>query len=201
MSEPKRCLNCDEPLTGALCSGCGQRDVDPDKGLLAIIVDLVGEAFEADGRLHATVVPFFLRPGEVTAQWVEGKRARFTAPARIFVFALFVGFVGIAIAADRGVESVSDNAVQHNDDGRVVMAYESTSSSFNIDMDSLEGFSGTEKDVARRLLQEMVEGGPKATLLLVPAFALVLQLFLWKNLALCVLWPLCVRDLLGAPPS
>ncbi len=183
MPPTAHCLNCEAELGGPFCARCGQRHQEPDRGLFEVVADLVSEAFEADGRLHRTAVPFFLRPGELTAEWMSGKRARFTAPPRIFIFALFVGFVGVSVAADRRVAATSTAAIEQTEEGVVKVGGDGASLSIDFDGFDATEFP-TEREVIKAMADVMVDDGPKLVVALVPLLALLLKLVLWPHLAL-----------------
>jgi hypothetical protein len=182
MSDDRACDNCGAPLQGEWCHACGQRDVDLERGLFPVLAELIGEAVEADGRLFATARPFLLHPGQLTRDWLDGRRARYTSPARVFVFALFVGFVGVSVAADRGVALIPEDALEQTEPGVVEFAGEGGQLMFSLDADdaSLDGFRN-QRELAKTLADEMVEAGPKVVVLLVPALAALLQLLLWPH--------------------
>lgn len=186
----ERCLNCDAELSGPFCAACGQKKVDVDKGLVQVVLDLLSETFEADGRLHRTAPSFFLRPGQLTAEWAAGRRARFTSPVRIFVFALFVGFVGLNIAAMRSAGSARDVLLlpETTDDGGVRIKPADGGSNFEIHIDNTTdlaalGLPRTERAFARAVASTMLDFGPTMIVLLVPVLAGLLKVVLWRELA------------------
>jgi hypothetical protein len=87
------CLNCGEPLSGAFCSACGQRVLPPRPSLR----ELLGEAFAEfsgwDGKLANTLRLLVLRPGQLTIDFLEGRRARYISPLRLYLSVSLVYFV------------------------------------------------------------------------------------------------------------
>src|SRR5579862_5007507 len=79
-----RCTNCGTPLTGKYCSGCGQRHHELP---VHHFWHFVGEAFEdlthADSRLWQTLIALLFRPGFLTREFLEGRRARYLPPVRL----------------------------------------------------------------------------------------------------------------------
>jgi hypothetical protein len=95
--EAERCLNCDAPLHGSFCSGCGQRAVPPNP----TVRELAGEAWHEltgyDGRIMATIRGL-VRPGFLTQEYVNGRRAHYLPPVRVYLIVSVIYFV-IAAAA------------------------------------------------------------------------------------------------------
>lgn len=104
-----RCLNCGGPLTGPFCSSCGQRDVPPNP----TVAELTGEAWQElsgyDGRLLATVRGL-LRPGQLTEDYLSGRRAHYLPPLRVYLMVSVVYFV-IAAAAPTTIGEVNGRPV------------------------------------------------------------------------------------------
>lgn len=88
------CLNCGAPLGGRYCAACGQKRIEPQERELSwFFKELVVSAFGADGRLRRTVASFLLRPGELGAAWLAGRRARYLSPLALFLLVNLVYFV------------------------------------------------------------------------------------------------------------
>jgi hypothetical protein len=92
-----RCLNCGEALHGAFCSSCGQRSVPADP----TVSELAGNAWQElsgyDGRIAATFRGL-LHPGRLTVDYLQGRRARYLPPIRLYLIASVVYFVVAAAA-------------------------------------------------------------------------------------------------------
>ena len=92
------CLNCGAPLTGPFCAECGQRDIPPYPSTRELVVDAFWELSGWDGRFATTVRALVQRPGMLTREFLEGRRARFLSPLRLYLLASLAYFV-IAAAA------------------------------------------------------------------------------------------------------
>lgn len=92
------CRNCGAALKGAYCHDCGQLA----DALHRPVWSLVGEAVEGlvayDGRLWRTLIPLILRPGAVTRAYLDGQRARFVQPFRLFLFITVIFFLIVSWA-------------------------------------------------------------------------------------------------------
>lgn len=93
-----RCLNCDAALSGPFCAQCGQRDVPPYPSVRELATEAVSEFSGWDGRLLATTRALLLRPGFLTLEFLEGRRARYISPLRLYLSASVIYFLLSAAA-------------------------------------------------------------------------------------------------------
>lgn len=91
------CLNCGSALHGSFCSGCGQRDVPAYPTLREMIGDAWHEFSGWDGRFVRTF-RMLLHPGALTIEALDGRRARYVSPLRLYLTASVLFFL-IAAAA------------------------------------------------------------------------------------------------------
>ncbi len=94
------CLNCATPLSGPFCSHCGQRDVPPYPSVRELVVDAFWELSGWDGRFASTIRALALKPGLLTREFLEGRRARYISPLRLYLMASLVYFLVAAAAPD-----------------------------------------------------------------------------------------------------
>lgn len=87
----KTCANCGTTLQGHFCHECGQQAHLHNK-LGHLLHEFVEGIAHFDGRLWRTLPIMVLRPGRLSRDWIEGKRARYVAPLHIFLFAMFLVF-------------------------------------------------------------------------------------------------------------
>lgn len=91
------CANCGRSFSGRFCPDCGQDLEDIRRPFAEMARDFLGDFFAFDARLWRTLVPLFSRPGQLTVDYIEGRRARYVPPLRLYVFAGFVYFTIVAI--------------------------------------------------------------------------------------------------------
>ncbi len=87
------CLNCDTLLTGQYCGNCGQRAQSRLISLWQLLRDSFGDLLEVDSRLWRTLIPLTIRPGRLTRDYLEGRRARFMPPFRTYLVLSIVFFL------------------------------------------------------------------------------------------------------------
>lgn len=79
------CLNCGTRLHGQYCAVCGQRARNRLISLWELVTDAFGDLFEIDSRLWKTLVPLLIRPGRLTLDYLQGRRARYMPPFRMYL--------------------------------------------------------------------------------------------------------------------
>jgi hypothetical protein len=86
------CPNCATPLAGPWCHNCGQKGAEYHRS----IWHLIAEAFEGlthfDGRIWQTMPRLFIRPGQLTRDYLDGHRASQIPPFRLFLIVLVLVF-------------------------------------------------------------------------------------------------------------
>jgi hypothetical protein len=84
-SAPGACLNCGEPLSQRFCPACGQGAIDPNPTLSEFVHEAAEEFLHWDGKLAATFRLLFTKPGELTREYLAGRRARYLSPLRLYL--------------------------------------------------------------------------------------------------------------------
>jgi hypothetical protein len=94
------CLNCGAMLQGPYCAMCGQRAGLGHPTVHELLHELVHEFVHVDGKILQSIRLLFLRPGQLTKECVEGRRARHVSPLRLYLtfsvlFFAVTAYVGI----------------------------------------------------------------------------------------------------------
>ncbi len=85
------CLNCGTTLQGSFCQACGQK-AHIHRSISGIMHDLIHGVLHLDGKLWNTLPLLVFRPGRLTREYIEGKRARHVSPMAMFLFSVFLMF-------------------------------------------------------------------------------------------------------------
>lgn len=84
------CANCETPLIGTYCHACGQVAEDFHRSSWKLLVEAVESLLHLDGRLVKTMPNLLKHPGQLTRDYLDGKRAWQVQPFRMFLVILLV---------------------------------------------------------------------------------------------------------------
>ena len=87
------CLNCGARLSGQYCGSCGQRARSRLISLWQLVAEAFGDLFELDSRLWRTIMPLLARPGQLTYDYLLGRRARYMPPFRSYLVFSVIFFI------------------------------------------------------------------------------------------------------------
>jgi hypothetical protein len=92
-NESPVCLNCGTRLRGQYCGTCGQRSRSRLISIWQLLKEAFGDLLELDSRLWRTLLPLLIRPGRLTRDYLEGRRARYMPPFRTYLVLSVIFFV------------------------------------------------------------------------------------------------------------
>src|SRR5688500_15121893 len=92
------CLNCGTSLGGPFCAQCGQRAVAPYPTVREMAGDAWREMSGWDGRFARTFRMLLRHPGTLTVEALEGRRARYVSPIRLYLVASVTYFLLAALS-------------------------------------------------------------------------------------------------------
>ena len=167
------CLNCGSHLRGQYCGSCGQRSRGRLIKLWQLISEAFGDLFELDSRLWQTIVPLVIRPGRLTYDYLQGRRARYMPPFRMYLVLSLIFFVvaffnpreELSLFFEAPVEqevATDEEADEENDEdedeGGIIVAFndngeDEVEDDCEVEADDIEGMPAF---LARRLTPERV---------------------------------------------
>ena len=112
---PAACLNCGTALVGSHCHACGQPG-HVHRTIGAFFHDLAHGVFHFEGKIWRTVPMLALHPGQLTREYVAGRRASYVSPIALFLFCVFLMFAAIhafgGTLGDNSVINVNGNSIR-----------------------------------------------------------------------------------------
>jgi hypothetical protein len=85
------CLNCGAALIGPHCHRCGQH-AHVHRTVSAFFHDLLHGVFHFEGKTWRTLPLLVWKPGKLTREYIDGRRASYVSPIALFLFATFLAF-------------------------------------------------------------------------------------------------------------
>lgn len=113
------CPNCGATAPGHYCPDCGQH-MHVARSVKHILHEFVHGVLHLDGKFWRTLPKLIFKPGELTRDYVEGKRARYVAPFGIFLFTVFAMYFTFAFVGPPGDPAFDNTSVVDADSGEVV---------------------------------------------------------------------------------
>jgi hypothetical protein len=185
-----RCANCAEPLHGDFCARCGQRSRDLRQPLGHFLREGVEDLFNLDTRFFRTIVPLLVRPGNVTRDYHAGRRASFVPPFRTYLVAALI-FFGVftlfpgeeqprAWVVTRGSPEAAELEALRKAGKLSGTTFEVPPHSPFFDV-AYQASVARAKANPQAFMRSAFENIPRTFFLLVPLFALLLELFYRKQ--------------------
>ncbi|WP_430404446.1 DUF3667 domain-containing protein [Hyphomonas sp.] len=94
------CANCGQVVPDRFCTTCGQLASDFHRPFWELIAGSLGDMFALDGRLFRSVPMLMFRPGRMTRNYLNGQRARYVPPFRMFLLASIIFFLTVFTLGD-----------------------------------------------------------------------------------------------------
>jgi len=190
------CLNCGNKITGRFCAACGQPTTDTDQSLKGLLGDFFNQGLSLDSTIWQTLRNLVLKPGHLTAEYLNGRRATYFSPIRLYLLMSLLYFTFNTMPGNLVVNSEDESSA--TTDSTVVLtgadALEellSDEGSFSVEVDSTSSFLAKllpDEEVLERIQKNpnkfvgnLVENIPHAMFVMVPIFGLLLWLFYFRR--------------------
>ena len=89
----KICLNCGTETTGRYCPACGQENIEPKQTVWHLITHFFSDITHFDGKFFVTVKDLFAKPGFLSREYMQGRRASYLDPIRMYIFTSAIFFL------------------------------------------------------------------------------------------------------------
>ena len=105
------CRNCGAALAGDFCHVCGQSAQSVRRPFWSLLGESVETLFAIDGRIARTLPDLIFRPGRMTRAYLDGQRARFIPPFRLYVLASLLFFILLPLVMGQGLSLLPDASI------------------------------------------------------------------------------------------
>ena len=79
------CANCGASVPGRFCGNCGQRLHGPIHSVWHFVAEATEDLTHADSRLWRTLLALLVKPGFLTREFLDGRRASYLPPLRLYL--------------------------------------------------------------------------------------------------------------------
>ncbi|MCX6264649.1 MAG: DUF3667 domain-containing protein [Bacteroidetes bacterium] len=87
------CLNCGQDVQGRFCTVCGQENIEPRENFRSLLTHFIKDFTHFDGKFFHTIRVLLFQPGELSKAYINGKRASYLHPIRMYLFISFAFFL------------------------------------------------------------------------------------------------------------
>ena len=95
------CANCGTIVEDRFCTSCGQLASDFHRPIWDLVMSSLADTFALDGRLWRSLPLLLFRPGRMTRNYLDGQRARYVPPFRMFLLASVIFFFTLFTLGDQ----------------------------------------------------------------------------------------------------
>lgn len=93
------CQNCETPLPNEenFCPKCGQKNQTLQLSVNTLLGDFFNNIFNYDARIWKSLRLLLLKPGQLTLDFLEGKRKSYLSPVRLYLSISVIYFILLAV--------------------------------------------------------------------------------------------------------
>jgi hypothetical protein len=89
----KNCLNCGATVIGRFCHVCGQENIVPKESFGSLVIHFFYDITHFDGKFFHSLKYLLFRPGFLSKEYINGRRAGHLNPVRMYVFTSAIFFL------------------------------------------------------------------------------------------------------------
>jgi hypothetical protein len=130
------CPNCGTPLNSnhRFCPQCGQVNHDLNLTVHHVLGEMMEGWLHFDNKSFQTIRKLIFHPGYLTGEFIRGRRVKYVAPIRLYIFLSFFFFLLLGQPVEKYTES------QKDDIGGFSISF------YNINSQDLRGFTSVQID-------------------------------------------------------
>jgi len=106
----KKCLNCLHPLdiSDKFCSNCGQKNTTSKLSFNVFLHEFFSNFYAYDSKLKKSIYALIFKPGIAALEYVNGKRASYANPFRLYFSISLVFFILLSLITKFEVKDPND---------------------------------------------------------------------------------------------
>jgi hypothetical protein len=101
----KNCLNCGHHVEFHYCSSCGQPNLELKEPFWHFMGHSIAHYFHFESKFWQTLLPLLTKPGQLTLDYLAGKRARYIHPVSLYIFISIIYFLIVPHALEEHEET------------------------------------------------------------------------------------------------
>lgn len=109
--QDEKCLNCGTSAPLRFCPGCGQSTRTMRISFASLLAEIFGTVFNVDSKFIRSIKPLMLSPGLLTRCFIDGKRASFVSPVRLYLTCSLIFFVSVSLVTKDKADASSNQTV------------------------------------------------------------------------------------------
>lgn len=152
------CLNCGAELQGHFCHVCGQENLHIKEPFWHFLGHSISHYFHFDSKFFTTLKPLITQPGQLTLDYLAGRRMRYLHPVSMYIFVSIIYFLVVPNLHPK-VEKETLKESKHNSIKKDHTAEQTTDDEFfKIDDSDLTISKPKAKDTTNALAKSIIKG-------------------------------------------
>lgn len=94
------CDNCGTSLNGPYCHACGQSSRSMIKFFGLLFREILDDVIGYDSRLKHTIFPLLFKPGQITNDYIKGRRFFYVLPLRLYLISSLLFILLLKVTTD-----------------------------------------------------------------------------------------------------
>lgn len=97
LREDKTCLNCGYVVEKRYCPNCGQENKEIKESFHYLFLHTIEDIVHYDSAFWKTIKFLLFSPAKLTTEYLSGKRKKYVAPVKLYIFISFITFFILSI--------------------------------------------------------------------------------------------------------
>lgn len=114
----KTCQNCGHTVVERYCEHCGQENTETRQPFYFLFTHFLEDFTHYDGQFWRTIRYLIFVPGKLTNEYLAGKRQKYVAPVKLYIFISFIAFFIPSLFSNQEAHSKKEKVALH-DEGKI----------------------------------------------------------------------------------